>query len=147
MKEQRGKEIDRNRDPITGEPRSHPVGTGVGAVAGGAVGAAAGAATGAAMGTTAGPIGTGVGAVVGAVAGGLAGHGAAEALNPTTSAGEGRYIDYTVVDRNEEKAGTVESVWLDRSGDPAYLSVRTGWLGMGRSYVVPAQSAQVSEGQ
>ena len=30
---------DANRDPITGEPGSHPVGTGVGAVAGGFGGA------------------------------------------------------------------------------------------------------------
>jgi uncharacterized protein (TIGR02271 family) len=58
---------------------------------------------------------------------------------------EGRYIDYTVVDRNDEKVGTVESVWLDGAGEPAYLSVRTGWLGMGRSHVVPAQNAHVSE--
>lgn len=136
---------DPNRDPITGEEGSHPVGTGIGAAAGGAAGAAAGAATGAAIGTAgAGPIGTGVGAAVGAIAGGLAGHGAAEGLNPTRSAEEGQYIDYTVVDRSDEKVGTVESVWLDGSGEPAYLSVRTGWLGMGKSYVVPAQNAHVS---
>ena len=88
---------------------------------------------------------TGIGAAVGAVIGGLAGHGTAEGLNPTRSMDEGRYIDYTVVDRNDEKVGTVESVWLDGAGEPAYLSVRTGWLGMGRSHVVPAQNAHVSE--
>jgi len=65
-----------NRDPITGEPGSHPVGTGVGAALGGA-------AVGAATGTVAGPVGTAVGAVVGAVAGGLAGKGVAESLDPT----------------------------------------------------------------
>ena len=54
---------DANRDPITGAPGSHPVGTGIGAAAGG---------TGAA-----------IGAVVGAVAGGLAGKGVAESVNPT----------------------------------------------------------------
>jgi len=67
---------DANRDPITGEPGSHPVGTGLGALAGGV-------ATGAAVGTMAGPIGTAVGAVVGAVVGGLAGHGVAELIDPT----------------------------------------------------------------
>ena len=67
---------DANRDPITKEPGSHPIGTGLGAAAGGM---AAGAATG----TVAGPIGTVVGAAVGAVVGGLAGKGAAEAVNPT----------------------------------------------------------------
>lgn len=65
-----------NRDPITGEPGSHPVGTGVGAAAGGV-------AAGAAVGTVAGPVGTAVGAVVGAVAGGLAGKGVAEKVDPT----------------------------------------------------------------
>ncbi|HYE32562.1 MAG TPA: PRC and DUF2382 domain-containing protein [Methylomirabilota bacterium] len=96
------------------------------------------------MGTAgAGPIGTGIGAAVGAIVGGLAGKGTAEGLNPTTDAGEGRFIDYTVVDSNEEKVGTVDSVWLDNNNDPAYLAVRTGWLGMGRHYVVPAQNAHV----
>jgi len=65
-----------NRDPITKEPGSHPVGTGLGS----ATGAAAGAAVGAAVG---GPIGAVVGGVVGAVSGGAAGHAAGEAVNPT----------------------------------------------------------------
>ena len=68
---------DANRDPITGAPGSHPVGTGVGAAAGGmAAGAAAGT-------LAAGPIGTAVGAAVGAVAGGLAGKAVAEHFDPT----------------------------------------------------------------
>ncbi len=67
---------DANRDPLTGAPGSHPVGTGIGAVVGGA---AAGAATG----TVAGPVGTVIGAAVGAVVGGLAGKGVAEAIDPT----------------------------------------------------------------
>jgi uncharacterized protein (TIGR02271 family) len=146
MNEKRGKNKDANRDPISGEPGSHPVGTGVGAVAGGAAGAAAGAATGAAVGTAgAGPIGTGIGAAVGAIVGGMAGHGAAEGLNPTNEPGEGRYIDYTVVDRSENKVGTVDSVWLDHNNQPAYLAIRTGWLGMGKTHVVPAQNADVRE--
>lgn len=66
---------DANRDPITGEPGAHPVGTGVGAVAGGAAGAAVGAAGG--------PVGTLVGGTVGAIVGSLAGHGVAEQVNPT----------------------------------------------------------------
>lgn len=66
---------DANRDPITGAPGAHPVGTGVGAAAGGTAGAA--------IGSVAGPVGTVVGAVVGAVAGGLGGKAAAESVNPT----------------------------------------------------------------
>jgi uncharacterized protein YcfJ len=64
-----------NRDPITGEPGSHPVGTGLGS--------AGGAAAGAAVGALGGPIGMAVGGVIGAVAGGLVGHEVAEGLDPT----------------------------------------------------------------
>jgi hypothetical protein len=66
---------DMNRDPITGEPGSHPVGTGLGS--------AGGAAAGAAIGSPAGPIGALVGGVIGAIAGGAAGHGIAERVDPT----------------------------------------------------------------
>ena len=65
-----------NRDPLTGAPGAHPVGTAAGAVAGGI-------ATGAAVGTVAGPVGTAIGAAVGAVVGGLAGKGIAEQIDPT----------------------------------------------------------------
>lgn len=70
---------DANRDPLTGAPGSHPVGTGVGAALGGA-------AAGAAVGTVAGPVGTVAGAAVGAIVGGLAGKGVAEAIDPTSEA-------------------------------------------------------------
>ena len=70
------KNPDANRDPITGAPGSHPIGTGIGAAAGGAAGAAAGT-------VVAGPVGTIVGAAIGAVAGGLAGKGVGEMVDPT----------------------------------------------------------------
>ncbi len=76
MREAPRKDGDANRDPISGAPGSHPVGTGVGAAAGGAAGAVAGTAVG-------GPVGTIVGAAVGAIAGGLAGKGVAEMVDPT----------------------------------------------------------------
>lgn len=69
-------EKDLNRDPLTGTPGAHPLGTGAGAAPGGVAGAVAGLAVG-------GPVGAAIGAVVGAVAGGLAGKSAAEAVNPT----------------------------------------------------------------
>jgi uncharacterized protein (TIGR02271 family) len=75
MADNRNTGRDSNRDPITGAPGSHPIGTGVGAAGGGAAGAA--------IGSVAGPIGTAVGAVVGAVAGGLAGKGVGEMIDPT----------------------------------------------------------------
>lgn len=67
---------DANRDPITGAPGAHPVGTGVGAAAGGVM-------AGAVAGSVAGPVGTVIGAAVGAVVGGLAGKAVAETIDPT----------------------------------------------------------------
>lgn len=67
----------RNPDPVTDQPGSHPIETGIGA-------AAAGAASGLAVGAVAGPVGAAVGAAVGAVAGGLAGKGIGEIIDPTT---------------------------------------------------------------
>ncbi|MBA2413507.1 MAG: hypothetical protein H0V63_11890 [Burkholderiaceae bacterium] len=81
------KKPDANRDPITGTPGSHPVGTAIGAAGGGvAAGALAGT-------LAAGPVGTVVGAAIGAVAGGLAGKAVAESIDPTVvdSHWKGRY--------------------------------------------------------
>ena len=69
-------EDELNRDPISGTPGAHPVGTGAGAASGGVAGAAVGMAVG-------GPVGSVIGAAVGAIAGGLSGKSAAEAVNPT----------------------------------------------------------------
>ncbi len=72
LNQQLKQDKSRNPDLITGEPGSHPVGTGIGAALGGA---AAGAATG--------TVATIVGAAVGAAVGGLAGKGVAETIDPT----------------------------------------------------------------
>jgi hypothetical protein len=69
-------EADLNRDPISGTPGAHPLGTGAGAAPGAVVGVVAGMAVG-------GPVGGIIGAAIGAVAGGLAGKSAAESVNPT----------------------------------------------------------------
>lgn len=69
---------DRNEDPITGEPGSHPMGVGLGTTGG--------AAAGAAMGGLAGPVGAAIGAVAGGVAGAFTGKEIAEDLNPTEDA-------------------------------------------------------------
>lgn len=75
MKTNEQTDRDANRDPITGEPGSHPLGTGVGS-AGGAI-------AGAAIGALGGPVGAAIGGVVGAIAGGAAGHSVAEGIDPT----------------------------------------------------------------
>ena len=111
--EVRGKGTDANRDPITGTPGAHPVGTGVGA--------AGGAAAGAAVGAIAGPVGAAVGLVAGAVAGGLAGKGVAEKIDPT-------------VEDNYWKTNFSKQKYVDRNADysiyqPAY---RAGYEGRTR---------------
>lgn len=75
----RTSDTDANRDPISGAPGAHPIGTGLGAAVGGA-------AAGAAAGTVVGPVGTVVGAAVGVIVGGLAGKGVAETIDPTSEA-------------------------------------------------------------
>ena len=100
-----------NRDPISGAPGAHPLGTGAGAVAGAAAGAAAGTLVG-------GPIGTVVGGAIGAVAGGLAGKGVAEMVDPTIESDywRGQYRDEPYYVEGRE--------WDDM--EPAY---RTGYEG------------------
>lgn len=68
--------MSQNSDPLTGEPGSHPVATGLGAAAASAAGLAIGTAV-------AGPVGTVIGGIVGAVAGAIGGHAAGEAIDPT----------------------------------------------------------------
>lgn len=113
------KGTDANRDPITGTPGAHPVGTGVGA--------AGGAAAGAAIGALAGPVGAAVGLVAGAVAGGLAGKGVAEKIDPTVEDAYWR--------THYAKRQYVESNAPYESYQPAY---RTGYEGRnqypGRKY-------------
>ena len=115
-----GETRDENRDPITGAPGAHPVGTGLGAAAGGM-------AAGAAAGTVAGPVGTAVGAAVGAIVGGLAGKAVAERIDPTAEEAYWR-TQYTR-EPYYERGYTFDDYY------PAY---RTGWEGRaryaGRSY-------------
>ena len=64
-----------NRDPITGAPGSHPVGTGIGAIGGTLAGAA--------LGAIGGPVGVVGGAIAGAFVGGFVGDQIGEEINPT----------------------------------------------------------------
>lgn len=56
-----------------------------------------------------------------------------------------RLIGFAVEDETGEKVGTVKAVWEDHTGQPAYLGVATGWLGLGRIHVVPVHYASISE--
>jgi hypothetical protein len=107
---------DANRDPITGAPGSHPIGTGVGAAGGGAAGAAAGAAIGAAAGPVGAVVGGVAGAVVGALGGGAAGKEVAEMIDPTE---ENAYWEKNYTTRPYYTPGTSYDDYR-----PAY---QTGW--------------------
>jgi len=112
MIEQHKASYEENRDPITKEPGSHPLGTGMGAIGAGLTGAAVGTAL-------AGPLGGAIGSLVGGILGGLGGHALAESVDPTA---EDAYW------REHHK----EQPFADPSSDdfeqyaPAY---RTGYLG------------------
>ena len=120
MKTTRTDDSDANRDPITGAPGSHPIGTGLGAAAGGM-------AAGAAAGTIAGPVGTLIGAAAGAIIGGLAGKAVGEVADPTV---EAAYWEH-----NYSKEPYYQSGFSYDDYSPAY---RAGYLGRsqfkGRSY-------------
>jgi len=70
---------------------------------------------------------------------------AAERATGETAGGFDRYIDYDVVDEGEKKLGTLSCLWLDRSGQPAFLGIKTGWL-FGKTHVVPADRVDVNQG-
>jgi len=107
-------EHDANRDPISGEPGAHPVGTGIGAAGAGAIGATIG-------GVVGGPVGAVVGSVIGSVAGGLIGKGAAESVNPTE---EDEYWR-----NNHSSRSYVEP---DRTYDDYQPAYRSGYEGYSR---------------
>jgi hypothetical protein len=106
-------DADANRDPITGEPGAHPVGTGIGAASAGAVGAAVGA--------VGGPVGSVIGAAIGSVVGGLVGKSAAEAVNPTV---EDDYWRENYTSRPYAKS--------DHTYDDYHPAYRTGYEGYTR---------------
>jgi hypothetical protein len=119
-----------NRDPITGNAGSHPIGTGVGTT-GGAV-------AGAAIGSLGGPGGTALGGIVGAIIGAAAGHAVGEAFNPTSEESHWRdayssepyfnpdldFNDYAPAFR----AGYMyRSAYPDRPWDVAEAELKTIW--------------------
>lgn len=105
---------DANRDPISGEPGAHPLGTGVGAAGGGGIATVIG-------GVVGGPVGAVVGAVVGSVVGGLAGKSTAEQINPTFEDNHWR--------ENYTSRSYVEKGAAYEDYQPAY---RTGYEGYDR---------------
>ena len=121
-----------NRDAITGERGSHPLGVGVGAATAGVVGGVIGSAV-PILGTA---IGVAVGTAVGALIGGFAGKGAAETLFPTE---EESFWRNSYVDRPYYDAGG------DFTFDQDYLAAyRFGYV---NSYAYGAQAFDDAEPQ
>lgn len=57
------------------------------------------------------------------------------------------FFDAEVVDQDGHKVGSMGEIYLDnRTGEPAWATVRTGWLG-GRKVFVPLQTAELADGQ
>jgi uncharacterized protein (TIGR02271 family) len=65
--------------------------------------------------------------------------------NIATTSDLDRLIGYAVLDRNNRKIGKIDGIWEDAAGQPAFLSISTGWLGLGRRYYVPADAAEMNE--
>jgi hypothetical protein len=122
----KGEARDANRDPLSGTPGSHPIGTGVGAAIGGAAAAAGtAAATGAAAGTVAGPVGTVVGAAIGAVVGGLAGKAVAEKIDPTAE----------------------DTYWRENYSTRPYVAAGSGYDDYGPAYRYGVESYGMHDGR
>jgi uncharacterized protein (TIGR02271 family) len=57
---------------------------------------------------------------------------------------EDQYADYTVYDRNGEKIGKVDDLFVDENDTPEYIGVKMGLLGT-RSTLIPWEVATVDE--
>src|SRR4051794_28750761 len=55
------------------------------------------------------------------------------------------YIGYDVVDVNQYHIGKLHCFWVNDAGEVIFLGVKTGWLAVGPTHVVPADIAPVNE--
>ena len=56
----------------------------------------------------------------------------------------GEYVGYSVCDPRGQKIGRAEKAFLNGSGEPEYISVKTGLFGF-RTVLIPVQTAAVDE--
>jgi uncharacterized protein (TIGR02271 family) len=54
-----------------------------------------------------------------------------------------RSIEYDVVDKRNNKFGTLSCVWVDQEERPVFLGVKTGWI-FGKTHVVPVDVAEIN---
>ena len=58
---------------------------------------------------------------------------------------EDRYADYTVYDRDGDKIGKVDDLFIDETDQPEYIGVKMGFLGL-RSTLIPWELCRIDEG-
>jgi len=54
-------------------------------------------------------------------------------------------FDYDVCDRNGERVGSIENIWMDADDDIEFLGIKTGWLGIGRNHLIPAEGVTIDD--
>jgi uncharacterized protein (TIGR02271 family) len=58
---------------------------------------------------------------------------------------EDQYADYEVYDRNGEKIGKVDDLFVDENDQPEYLGVKMGFLGLEGTSLIPWELARLDE--
>ncbi|MCA1740352.1 MAG: PRC-barrel domain-containing protein [Actinobacteria bacterium] len=67
-----------------------------------------------------------------------------ERRNDGFAAIEDRYAGYTVYDRDGDKIGNVDDVFVDENDQPEYIGVKMGFLGL-KSTLIPIDMVRVDE--
>ena len=58
---------------------------------------------------------------------------------------EDQYADYTVYDRDGDKIGKVDDLFVDENDQPEYIGVKMGFLGLQGTSLIPMELARVDE--
>jgi uncharacterized protein (TIGR02271 family) len=76
-----------------------------------------------------------------------------EDVSPSEQRGGGydeileRYSEYEVYDRDGDKIGKVDELFLDENDQPEYIGVKMGFLGLEGTGLIPWEAARVNEGE
>ena len=58
---------------------------------------------------------------------------------------EDQYAGYEVYDRNDEKIGKVDDLFINESDQPEYIGVKMGFLGLEGTNLIPWEHTRVNE--
>src|ERR671928_2018419 len=59
---------------------------------------------------------------------------------------EDQYAGYEVYDRNGQKIGKVDDLFVDEHDQPEYVGVKMGFLGLEGTYLIPWELTRIQEG-